>query len=501
MSHQQQAGQPPYGQAPPQGGYYSQQPPPGQYQQPPPGQYQPPPPGQYQQPQPGQFQQPPPGQYQQPPPGQYQQPPPGPYQHQPPGQYGQPPAGQYQTPPPGQFQSPPPGQYQQPPPGQYPPQQWQPQQGYPGQQPQGQQPGQYYAPPGQPPHGQQPQYGYPQQYAPAVPAPASLGYDPAQKQFYKPVDTKPDVETLRNAMKGFGCDKNALIRVFTSSKYASPWAMEQLVADFNSRLMRNLIEDIKKETSGGLEDILLALIRGPLQNDVRAIAKAIDGAGTDKVALADVLLGRSNADIRAIAAEYRRVRGKDLLADIRGDISDEKMVRMYSMVLTANRQEPSAPVNPADIEAKVTELQRATEGIVGANEIAVAEILIQSNGAQLAAMAQRYQSKFHRSLEDVIEDEFRGSMEDAFLHMLGTGSDLAKADAAWLHASLVRRTGPKDKHFIYRLTTLYWDRGRMDAAKAAYERVYGKKLARVVKDALDGSYEDISMALIGEWKK
>ncbi|KAH7317011.1 hypothetical protein B0I35DRAFT_354526 [Stachybotrys elegans] len=458
--HQQQPGQPPYGQAPPPQGYYQQAPPPGQYppQQPPP---------------PGQYQQPPSGQYQAPPPGQYQQPPP-------PGQYGygqQPPQGPYQ---------------QQPPPGQYPPQQWQPQPGYPGQPPQGQ----YYAPPGQAPYGQQPPYGYPAA-APVIPEPASPGYDVQQKQFYREVDTGSDIEALRGAMKGFGCDKKALIRVFASSRYGTPWGMEQLVRDFNKRLMRDLVDDIKKETSGGLEDTILALVRGPLQNDVRTIAKAIDGAGTDKVALADVLLGRSNADIRAITAEYRRVRGKDLLADIKGDIRDDKMVRMYSMVLAAGRAEPGAMVIPDDIEAKVTELHRSTEGIAGANEIAVAEILVQSNGAQLAAMAQRYQAKYHRSLEDVIEDEFRGSTEDAFLHMLAAGSGPAKADAAWLNAALKRRT----KYFIYRLTTMYWDRSRLDAAKAAYAQVYGKSLGKEIKDVLDGSYEDICMALIGEGKK
>jgi annexin A7/11 len=302
-------------------------------------------------------------------------------------------------------------------------------------------------------------------------------------------------------MKGYGCDKNALIKVFTDSKYANPWAMEQLVTDYNKRFLRNLAEDIKKETSGGLEDTILALIRGPLANDVRAIHKAIEGAGTDKAALADVLLGRSNADVRAIANAYRRQHGNDLLTDIKEDIRDDKMCRIYSMVLAATRQEPQVPVNPQEIDTKVTELQRATEGIVGANEIAVAEILVNANSSQLTAMTELYQRKFHRSLEKVIENEFRGSMEDAFLHMLAQGANQAKADAEWLRSALMRRMGPKDRYFIYRLTTMYWERSRLDAAKEAYQQHFGHKLRVDVLEALEGSYESVVMALIGETKR
>merc|ERR1712000_253870 len=176
--------QPPYGQPgapPPQGGYY-------------PG-YQPPPPGQTGQPHN-------PGQYQ---PGQQQ--------------YGQPPQGQYA--PPGQ----PPQGYQGGPPQSYP--------GQPSPQPYAQQP--YGAPPGQVPYGQyyDPNQPPPQQYGGAppphhawqqpAPAIASPGYDISQKASVPFVDTTPDVEALRKAMKGMGCDERALIKVFTSPKYSSPW--------------------------------------------------------------------------------------------------------------------------------------------------------------------------------------------------------------------------------------------------------------------------------------
>ena len=298
-------------------------------------------------------------------------------------------------------------------------------------------------------------------------------------------------------MKGMGCDEKAIIKIVTSPKYASPWAMQQLITDYNKRFIRDLIKDIKSETRGDFEDALLAVIRGPLENDARTLDKAMDRAGTDEAAIADVLLCRTNADIKAIVAEYKRLEGKDLLAEIKSEVNDT-LFRIYSMALGATKAEPSAPVIQADIDNKITELHRSTEGVIGSNAVSVAQILVSSNEAQVRAINEGYSSKYHRPLKDVIEKEFRGDTEDALLHLLVMSSDQAKGDAEWLHSALTHATGVKDKHFIYRVSTLYWNPPRLAAAKDAYKTVYRRPLKTVVKEALGGDYEDLCIALLGE---
>ncbi|KAM0345050.1 hypothetical protein ACHAPU_006936 [Fusarium lateritium] len=498
--------QPPYwqgsqGGAPPQQGHPGQQPGQGYYQ-PPPGQHQQPPYGYSQQGQPvPQPNQPypysgPPGQQQYPPQGQqgqYQQPAQGYPQH---GSYGQQPPGPPQAPygqqPPQNFH----GQGQYPPPSNYPPQQHgAPQQvppQYMGQQQQQQQPP--YA--GQQWHQQsgQNQYGGPPVHV--APTPASPGYDPAQKAWVRPVDTAADVETLRKAMKGMGCDEKALMRVLINPKYSDPWAMAQLLRDYNSRFMRDLAKDIESETRGDFETCLLALVRGPLENDVDNLSNALNRAGTDEDALNDVLLCRSNADLRAISAEYRRVRGKELLVDVKDDV-DDTLYRFYSMVLSASRAEENAPVNPAEIDQKVTELQRATEGTIGANAIAVAQVFTSSNDAQVRAINETYRQKYHRSLESVIEKEFRGDMEDALLRILYHALDRARSDANSLHMPL-NKSLRKDRLFINRLVSLYWDQGRLFQTKQAYKPVTGVALSGNIKSVLSGDYKEFALAVLGE---
>lgn len=296
-------------------------------------------------------------------------------------------------------------------------------------------------------------------------------------------------------MKGMGCDERALIRVLTSPKYRNPWAMAQLSRDYQTRFMRDLADDIKSETRGDFETGLLALVRGPLENDARILEKALDGAGTDEDALNDVLLCRSNADIRAIITEYRRVRGEPLINDVQSDV-DSTLLRMYKMVLSATRAEDSAPVTDAETDYKVSEVHRATEGVIGANAISVAQIFASCNGPQMHALSVAYDRKYRRSLEDVIEKEFSGDMEDALLRMLLQGINRARTDAARLRTPLAK-TVRKDRLFINRLVTLYWDWNRLQEAKVAYKELYGVTLHYDVKYYLKGDYEDLMVALVG----
>lgn len=293
-----------------------------------------------------------------------------------------------------------------------------------------------------------------------------------------------------------GCDEKALIKVFTDPKYANPWAMAQLVRDYNSRFMRDLAKDIESETRGDFETALLALVRNPLENDVFTLRKALDRAGTDEDALMDVLLCRSNADIRAITKEYKRIVGKELLVDVKDDVEDN-LFRLYSMVLGATRTEAAAPVHPAEIDHKITELQRATEGTIGANAVAVAQIFATSNDAQIHAMSEAYRRKYHRSLEDVIEKEFRGDMEDALLRMLKNAMDQARTDIELLRAPILK-TIRKDRLFINRVLVLYRDPPRLAAVKKVYKDKYGRPIGREIKELLSGDYEKVMLALLGE---
>ncbi len=199
-------------------------------------------------------------------------------------------------------------------------------------------------------------------------------------------------------MKGFGTDERALIRILATKDALQATALRDA---FHRLHRRDLVLDVKSETSGWFEAGLVALARGPLLNDVHLLREAMSGAGTKEKALNDVLLGRTNADMNAIKSEYHRVFRRRLEDDVKGDLS-MKTERHFMIVLSAQRAEDSAPIVKADIDRDVTELYNATEGKVGTDEIKVCSILSQRNDNQIRAISYEYQQKFARNLEDVI---------------------------------------------------------------------------------------------------
>ena len=199
-------------------------------------------------------------------------------------------------------------------------------------------------------------------------------------------------------MKGFGTDEKTLIRTLAEKDALQINVIRQA---YTNKFNRQLIADVKSEVSGYFEEGLCAIIRGPLQQDVHLLFDAMDGIGTKEKVLNDVLLGRSNADIRAIKDAYQKTTRKSLENDIKGDLS-MKTERHFLMVLAANRNEESVPVIPQDIDRDVMDLYKATEGKVGTDELLVCNILTQRSDAQIRAIAHTYKAKFTRDLETVI---------------------------------------------------------------------------------------------------
>ena len=76
-----------------------------------------------------------------------------------------------------------------------------------------------------------------------------------------------DAETLREAMKGFGTDEAAIIKVIATRNNAQ---RQKIKVAYKSSFGRDLIEDLKSELKGNLEDAVVALFEPPVEYDVRA---------------------------------------------------------------------------------------------------------------------------------------------------------------------------------------------------------------------------------------
>lgn len=299
---------------------------------------------------------------------------------------------------------------------------------------------------------------------------------------------------LRDAMKGFGTNEAKLIRVL--AQVPGPLHMQALRFTYEDRFRRNLLKDIESETSGYFRDGLMAIVRGPLEQDVFLLNKGITGLGTKESLLDDVLLGRTNADINAIKTLYPQLYRRDLLSDVRGDLS-MKTERLFDFVLAARRAEESAPVLPQEVDHAVSELHRATQGTnLGTDQVTVCQILSSRSSGQLRAINQAFGQKYRRSLDEVLRSEFSGHMQDALRLMLARAVDPVKSDADQLEESM-RGMGTKDELLVNRVVRCHWDRAHMQQVKNAYRQFYKQDLASRIRGETRGDYEKLMVACVG----
>lgn len=292
-------------------------------------------------------------------------------------------------------------------------------------------------------------------------------------------------------MKGFGTDEKVLIATMSKK---DPLQMETIRTQFDQRLMRNLLSDLDKETSGYFQKGLIEIGRGPLVSDCYNLMEAMKGMGTKEVVLDDVLIGRSNADMNAIKQKYQELFKRTLEADLRGDLS-AGTEQMYMMIIAARRNEDSHPVNPQEIEQWVTELQNSIGGFVGKNATQACQLLTSKNDAQIKAISEAYQRRFQKDLDNTIKSAFSGHMEDALRLLVSRAVNRAAAEAVRLEDSMAG-LGTKDQLLVQRVVRCHWNQQFMTAVSNEYKRLYKRDLVKRIEGETRGDYERLMVACV-----
>lgn len=298
-------------------------------------------------------------------------------------------------------------------------------------------------------------------------------------------------EALRKAMKGFGTDETTLI---DNLARADPLYMALINDTYTKKIKRNLEQDIAKECSGKLEKILIALVRGPLMHDVHTVKYAIKGLGTKEPLLDNVLLGRSNADLKAIKQAYLKTFGKSLEDDVRGDLS-MATEQFYNNVMAAQRAEESTPIDPNLVNQDVQACYGAMAGNLGVPKATVFQLFATRSNAQLRAIDQAYRTQYSNDLVADVEKYFDGHMKNALVHILRGARDPADRDARILEESMAGM-GTNNDLLIDTIVRVHWDRAHMERVKVAYRTFYGKELRGRVAGETKGDYEKALLGIL-----
>ncbi|NWY59903.1 ANXA6 protein, partial [Chionis minor] len=238
-------------------------------------------------------------------------------------------------------------------------------------------------------------------------------------------------ERLYKAMKGLGTRDNTLIRIMVSRSEIDMLDIREV---FRTKYEKSLYNMIKEDTSGEYKKALLKLcggdddaageffpeaaqvayrmwelsavakveLRGTVQptesfnddGDAQVLRKAMKGLGTDEGAIIEVLTQRSNAQRQQILKAYKAHYGRDLMADLKSELSGSLAKLILGLMLT-----------PAQYDAK--QLRKAVEG-AGTDESVLIEIMATRNNQEIAAINEAYQEAYHKRLEDDLSSDTSG---------------------------------------------------------------------------------------------
>uniref|UniRef100_A0A673B721 Annexin n=1 Tax=Sphaeramia orbicularis TaxID=375764 RepID=A0A673B721_9TELE len=215
-----------------------------------------------------------------------------------------------------------------------------------------------------------------------------------------------DVAALRNAIEGLGTTEKTLVEVLTQRSNAQ----RQLIANaYHKATGRTLVDDLKGDTHGDFEDLLVALVTPTTAYDCHEVIKAIKGAGTTESTLTEIFASRSNRQIRALSEVYFEETGRSLLHDLKLEVSGDYGNAL--LILAEGKRDESTHVDSAKAKADAKALYEAGEKKWGTDEGKFIDILCHRSIPQLRQTLVEYKNISKKTLQESIESEMSGNLE------------------------------------------------------------------------------------------
>jgi len=231
----------------------------------------------------------------------------------------------------------------------------------------------------------------------------------------------PPVEYLCNelnkAMKGFGCDNNALIEILCPK---SKREIQDIVETYEKMFDRPLVEHICKETSGSFCRLLTLILTGvrkfPGQitpAEAAEQAKALYDAGEGKLGTSEevftkILAHESYEQLKLVMEEYKNLAGRTLEQAFRKELTGPMLDACLAIVECVK--------NPSAFYAK--QLYKATEGL-GTDDTTLIRIIVSRSEIDLGSIKKEFERLYEKTLESVVTKETSGDYKKVLLALVG----------------------------------------------------------------------------------
>ncbi|XP_009984837.1 PREDICTED: annexin A8-like isoform X3 [Tauraco erythrolophus] len=230
---------------------------------------------------------------------------------------------------------------------------------------------------------------------------------------------KYDAKELYDAMKGVGTSEDVIIEILASRTKAQ---IKEIIKAYKEEYGSDLEEDIKSETSGYFEQILVCLLQGERDNATLYVdtalalqdAQALYAAGekiqgTDEVQFIKILCARSATHLLKVFEEYQKLAGKSIEDSIKSETSgslEDAMLAIVKCTRSVHRY-------------FAERLYHALKG-AGTSDGTLTRVIVSRSEVDLNLIQAEFKHIAGKSLSSMILDDTSGDYKTALLNLCGS---------------------------------------------------------------------------------
>ena len=216
-----------------------------------------------------------------------------------------------------------------------------------------------------------------------------------------------DADLLYTAMKGIGSDKDVITEVLC---FRDQKRINEIKAKFQEKYGKDLVAEIKSETSGDYQKIVLQLLEGGRQENAQADLQKCSGIadelykagedklGTDEATFIKYFTSLSPAELLLVCKEYHKKYKKNMIDVLKSEFDgNEKnlLIRiLYSMF------------SPSEYFAE--QIMYAVAG-AGTNDAQLIRCIISRYSIDMKKVKKYYKKLYNKELLDAVKDDVSGN--------------------------------------------------------------------------------------------
>ena len=216
-----------------------------------------------------------------------------------------------------------------------------------------------------------------------------------------------DADLLYKAMKGIGSDKDIITEVLC---FRNPERINQIKEKFQEKYGKDLVAEIKSETSRDYQKIVLKLLEGDRTQDGKAdvekcsgiadeLYKAGEGKiGTDDSVFIKYFTSLSPNELLIVCKEYHKKYKKNMLDVIENEFGGNEKKLLTVMLY--------ALFSPSEFFAK--QIMESIKGI-GTDDVKLIRSVITRYSIDMKKVKKYFKKMYNKELLDEVKDDVNGS--------------------------------------------------------------------------------------------